>query len=97
MKYRANRTRIHAKAILVADGERIGTHILDLSRDGARIQVPFTLPAGTAAYLKVGPNDFAALVQWCHSGHAGLRFLARLDRDTLLRLEGTCTERAPNE
>ena len=87
MRYRPNRQEARYKATLRADGEAIPATVVDISRDGAKLAVPYPILAGTAVQLKLGRTHAKALVHWCRDGHAGVRFLDRLDRNTLLRLE----------
>ena len=85
--YRPNRTKTDVIAILSAEGERTPTRVLDISRDGARIDVPHAFVRGTAVTLSVDGARMPALVAWSANDQAGLRFLDRLDRDTLVQLE----------
>ena len=87
MKYRPNRRQTRYDVTLNAEGEAIRTAILDISRDGAKIAVPYPLLVGTAVQLKLGKTTAKALVHWCENDRAGLRFLERLDRNTLLTIE----------
>ena len=86
--YRASRRLISMSAHLYVDGEVLDVMLLDVSRDGAKITVPFAILPGTAVALQVQATGVPALVQWCRDHAAGLRFLERLDRATLSFLEG---------
>jgi hypothetical protein len=91
-RYRAGRHKTRAAARLEADGETLEVVILDVSRDGAKVTVPYPLMPGTAARLSVAGSNVAALVHWSRKGHAGLRFLDRLDIDALIVLEGAADD-----
>jgi len=87
MKYRPTRQQTNLEATLIADGEAMQATIIDISRDGAKLNVPFPILAGTAVRLHLAAKEIKALVHWCRDGHAGLRFLDRLDRVTLKMIE----------
>ena len=86
--YRPTRRENSVPVRLVADGEETPATLLDISRDGAKVQVPFAILPGTAVALRIEDDEVTALVQWCDIPHAGLRFLERLERDVLILLEG---------
>jgi hypothetical protein len=87
MQYRANRTKTDVIALLSAEGEREPVQIVDISRDGAKVTTPYPYQSGTATHLIIDGARLAALIQWSSDGFAGLRFLDRLDRDTLIHIE----------
>ena len=87
MKYRPNRLQTQLDVTLSAEGEAIRVTILDISRDGAKIAVPYPLLVGTAVQLKLEKTTTKALIHWCENNKAGIRFLDRLDRETLLVIE----------
>ncbi|MGI9394621.1 MAG: PilZ domain-containing protein [Boseongicola sp.] len=87
MQYRPNRIQTKQKAMLLVEGEAMHATIIDISRDGAKLKVPYSILEGTAVRLRLGPNDTKALVHWCHDGRAGIRFFDRLDRNTLTMIE----------
>ena len=87
MKYRPNRQKTRYDVTLSAEGEAIRVTILDISRDGAKISVPYPILVGTAVQLKLGKTTTKALIHWCENNKAGIRFLDRLDRETLLLIE----------
>ncbi|MGI9390074.1 MAG: PilZ domain-containing protein [Boseongicola sp.] len=87
MQYRPNRVQTKQKVLLFVEGEAIPATIIDISRDGAKLKVPYSILEGTAVRLQLGPKDTKALVHWCHDGRAGVRFLDRLDRNTLTKVE----------
>ena len=89
MNYRPNRQQTKLEATLLVDGEAMQATIIDISRDGAKLNVPFPILAGTAVRLQLAAKEIKALVHWCRDGHAGLRFLDRLDRDLLVKIEAT--------
>jgi len=85
--YRPSRRTICAAAVLVADGEDLPVEVLDISRDGAKVCLPFAILPGTAVELRVANATIPALIQWCKKEAAGLRFLDRLEHDVLVALE----------
>ncbi len=87
MKYRPNRQNTQYDVTLNAEGEAISATVLDISRDGARIAVPYPLLVGTAVELRLENTKTKALVHWCENNNVGVRFLDRLDRNTLLEIE----------
>ena len=89
MRYRPNRQQAKFEATLLVDGEAMQATIIDIARDGAKLNVPFPILAGTAVRLQFAANETKALVHWCRDGHAGLRFLDRLDGDLLVKIEAT--------
>ncbi len=96
MQYRPNRRKTHVRAQLLAEGETRDVDILDISRDGAKITIPFVLLSGTAVHLHIDTCRIKAIVQWCKGPHAGLRFLDRLDRKTLIAVEDAGLELSDN-
>ena len=86
--YRPMRRENSVPVCLIADGEEASVTLLDISRDGAKVQVPFAILPGTAVALRINAAEVTALVQWCDIPNAGLRFLERLERDVLIALEG---------
>lgn len=93
MRYRPNRRTTRVDAVLDAEGETLATTLLDISRDGARITLPYRLLPGTAVRLRFRNRIAKALVVWFRDGEAGLKFLDRLDRETLVAIE-TATDDA---
>ena len=91
--YRPKRHATSVEARLLADGEDLTAVLLDVSRDGAKLSVPYPLLAGTAVRLRVGKSDTKALVHWSRKGQAGLRFIDRLDPATLIALEAASGKR----
>jgi hypothetical protein len=89
MKYRPNRKQATLEATLFVEGEKMQVTIIDISRDGAKVSVPYPVLAGTAVRLQLPGQETKALVHWCRGGHAGLRFLDRLDRNLMIRIEAT--------
>ena len=89
MQYRPNRQQTQHDVTLNAEGEAIGATVLDISRDGAKLAVPYPLLVGTAVQLKLGKATAKAVVHWCENNNIGIRFLDRLDRDTFLMIEST--------
>ena len=87
MDYRPNRRPTRVGATLVVDDLILQTTVVDISRDGARLNLPGWIAPGTAVYVRVGAASVPALVHWMEDGHAGVRFFDRLDRDTLVALE----------
>jgi hypothetical protein len=89
MKYRPNRQPAKLEATLLVDGEAMKATIIDIARDGAKLNVPYPILSGTAVRLQLAARETKALVHWCRDGHVGLRFLDRLDRVTLKLIEGS--------
>ncbi len=89
MKYRPNRQQTRYGVTLNAEGEAIRATLLDISRDGAKLTVPYPILVGTAVRLKLGKATAKALVHWCENNRAGIRFLDRLDRETFLKIENS--------
>jgi hypothetical protein len=87
MQYRPNRQKTKLDVTLSAEGEAVRVTILDISRDGAKIAVPYPILVGTAVQLKLGKTTTKALIHWCENNRVGIRFLDRLDRETLLLIE----------
>ena len=87
MQYRPNRVQTNLEATLIVEGEATRATIVDISRDGAKLRVPYPILEGTAVRIHLGRKESKALVHWCHNGHAGVRFLDRLDRNTLMMIE----------
>ncbi len=87
MQYRPNRVQTNLEATLIVEGEATRATIVDISRDGAKLSVPYPILEGTAVRLQLGRKETKALVHWCRDGHAGVRFLDRLDRNTLVMIE----------
>ena len=87
MQYRPNRQKTKLDVTLSAEGEAIRVTILDIARDGAKIAVPYPLLAGTAVQLEMGKTTAKALIHWCENNKVGIRFLDRLDCETLLMIE----------
>ena len=87
--YRPSRRSSCVSARLLVDGEDLGVLLLDISRDGAKVSVPFAVLPGTAVSLALKDAVVPALVQWSKDRVAGLRFLDRLGRKTLVDLEGS--------
>ena len=94
MEYRPNRRDTHFKVRIVIDDVILDTLMVDISRDGAQLAFPNTLAPGTAVTLRIDDAEVDALVHWSRRGHSGVRFLDRLDPETLLRLEGAADQLA---
>ncbi|MGI9394404.1 MAG: PilZ domain-containing protein [Boseongicola sp.] len=88
MQYRPNRVQTNIEATLFVEGEATQATIVDISRDGAKLCVPYPILEGTAVRLQLGRKETKALVHWYRNGRAGIRFLDRLDRKTLIMIEG---------
>lgn len=86
-RYRPERRKTHARALIVLDDALLEARVRDISRDGAKLDVPGWIEAGTAIYFRVGAASLPALVHWMRDGQAGIRFFERLDRETLIALE----------
>ena len=90
MQYRPNRIQARHRVKLYAEGEAMQATIIDISRDGAKLGVPYPILEGTAVRLQLGPKDTKALVHWYLDGCAGVRFLDRLALKTLTEIEYSC-------
>lgn len=88
MEYRPSRRDTHVKIRMAIDDMILDTLMVDISRDGARLAFPHDLQPGTAVTLRIDGAEVDALVHWSRRGHAGVRFLDRLDPETLRMLEG---------
>ncbi|NNJ67394.1 MAG: PilZ domain-containing protein [Boseongicola sp.] len=86
--YRPTRRQNAVPVFVVVDGDEVAATLVDISRDGAKLRVPYAVLPGTAVELRVSSTVIPALVQWFEERHAGLRFLDRLEREVLLALEG---------
>ena len=86
--YRPTRRKNSVPVGLFVDGEVVTATLLDISRDGAKLDVPFAILPGTAVELRIDKSVIPALVQWFKDQRVGLRFLDRLERDLLISLEG---------
>lgn len=86
--YRPTRRKNRVAVRLLVDGEDVAATLLDISRDGAKLEVPYAILAGSAVELRFEATKVPALVQWFRDHHIGLRFLDRLERDALVSLEG---------
>ena len=86
--YRPTRRKNCVTVRLSVDGEDVAATLLDISRDGAKLNVPYAVLPGSAVTLHLGGADVPALVQWSRDQKVGLRFLDRLERDVLVALEG---------
>ena len=87
MQYRPSRRETRIRARMAVDDIILEATLLDISRDGARIEAPEHLLPGTAVSLTIEGADVPALVHWSRKGQAGLRFLDRLDVATLREVE----------
>ena len=86
--YRAARRENSVPVHLIVDGEKVAATLLDISRDGAKLALPYAVLPGSAVELRFEATVVPALVQWFRDQNAGLRFLDRLERDVLVALEG---------
>ncbi len=86
--YRASRRANYVPGRLLVDGDDLAVMVLNISRDGAKISLRYPIMPGTAVELRVKNQSVPALVQWSGISAAGLRFLDRLDAETLVYLEG---------
>ena len=86
--YRPTRRKNRVDVRLFVDGEDVGATLLDISRDGAKLRLPYAILPGSAVELRFEGAKIPALVQWFEDQCAGLRFLDRLERDVLVLLEG---------
>jgi len=93
-RYGANRRKTRVAATLVADGFDIPAVIVDCSARGVKLKLACPVAPGTAVRLAFLEAEENAIVHWWRAGHAGLRFLDRLDRDTLFTLETAADELA---
>ena len=85
--YRPSRREIDVAGSLFVDGDLVGVRLLDISRDGAKLSLSYPILAGTAVELRVHGARIPALVQWHRELRAGVRFLDRMERETLALLE----------
>ncbi|SMX24841.1 PilZ domain-containing protein [Boseongicola aestuarii] len=86
--YRPTRRKVCVTVRLFVDGEDVAATLLYISRDGAKLKVPYAVLPGSAVALHLHGANVPALVQWSHDQRVGLRFLDRLERDVLVALEG---------
>ena len=61
--------------------------LLDVSREGMKIEAPDTVEVGTNVVISLLGTDITASVQWSHSGMVGLELLQNLDRNTMIALD----------
>ena len=87
-EYRPTRRKNCVDVRLFVDGEDVAATLLDISRDGAKLAVPYAVLPGSAVALRLDAADVPALVQWSRDQKVGLRFLDRLEREVLAALEG---------
>lgn len=86
--YRPTRRKNRVSVRLFVDGENVAATLLDISRDGAKLDVPYAILPGSAVELRFDNTTVPALIQWALDHRVGLRFLDRLERDVLVALEG---------
>ena len=80
-KKRSARIAIRREAVLTeADGCEVDVLIVDVSKDGFRLQSPAELTAGDDVLLQVGKSaPVRARIQWTRGDEAGGAFLEPVD------------------
>lgn len=86
-RHSPNRRRTHVPAALLADGDRVGAIIVDVSYEGMKLAVPCPFEPGTPVTIRTLGAAIPAIVHWSRAGFAGVRLLERLESAVLIALE----------
>lgn len=94
---RARRFALRLSAVVRERGRgRIPIRVIDISTNGARIELSCGLLVGTSVWLSIaGLETLDTRIVWCHEGFAGLAFTTPISEavlDTLLKQQEQTTE-----
>jgi len=83
---RYRRVEVRLAVELSSGGQPQLAGLLDISREGARLQITQPLPVGAAATIRCAGVSMEARIAWARDEQVGVRLVSQIDESSFLKL-----------